>query len=488
MTRVWMLALLGLWAATPALASDNTLYGLTNNSPYTIYTIDSTTGAATSVGTLSFASASLSRHPTSGLLYYTATTASGGKYQVATWDPSTSTNTILTSTINVYLPRLAFKSDGTLYGMDSNNNLYTLSTTTGAILTTSGPVTGGGLTTGLGGDMAFAPDGTLYLVAGSDLYKISGTTATLIGATGTATLAGLTFAANGALYASDTGGASSLIYKLSTTTGAGTLVGNSGAALSDLGGMPKFADLSIVKATSGGFVVGSNATYTLVVSNSGPQSASGTITVSDTLPTGLTYVSASGTGWSCSNAGATVTCTNAGPMANGASSTITLTVAVAASAAPSVTNTATVSSTTFDPASSNNSSSVTKAVMYITLVKSVSPGGTQSPGTDLAYTVTFNNLGGAAASSFVITDPVPANTDFKVGTVTTSLGTTGLTVTIAYSNDGGTTWTYTSVSGGGSAPAGYDRNVTNVRWTFGGNLSQTSPNNTGSVSFTVRIR
>jgi uncharacterized repeat protein (TIGR01451 family) len=122
------------------------------------------------------------------------------------------------------------------------------------------------------------------------------------------------------------------------------------------------------------------------------------------------------------------------------------------------------------------------------LLKSVSPGGTQPPSTDLTYSIAFTNTGNAPAISLVITDPIPANTDFKVGTVTTSLGTTGLTVTIAYSSNSGATWTYTPVSGGGSAPAGYDRNVTNVRWTFGGNLSPTSPNNTGSVGFTVRIR
>jgi len=57
-----------------------------------------------------------------------------------------------------------------------------------------------------------------------------------------------------------------------------------------------------------------------------------------------------------------------------------------------------------------------------------------------------------------------------------------------YSNNNGSTYVYTPVSGGGGAPAGYDRNVTNVRWTFSGNLSQIAPNNTGSVTFVSRIR
>ena len=124
------------------------------------------------------------------------------------------------------------------------------------------------------------------------------------------------------------------------------------------------------------------------------------------------------------------------------------------------------------------------------LQKSVSPTDASQtiPGADLTYTITFTNTGTAAASSLVVSDPIPANTDFKVGSVTNNLGTTGLTVVVAYSNNGGGTYAYTPASGGGGAPAGYDRNVTNIRWTFTGNLSQTSPNNTGSVSFVSRIR
>ncbi|HYU99994.1 MAG TPA: hypothetical protein VE977_14295, partial [Pyrinomonadaceae bacterium] len=62
------------------------------------------------------------------------------------------------------------------------------------------------------------------------------------------------------------------------------------------------------------------------------------------------------------------------------------------------------------------------------------------------------------------------------------------TSTVAYSNNGGSTWSYTPVSAAGGAPAGYDRSVTHVRWSFSANLSQTSPNNSGSVGLTTRIR
>ncbi len=124
------------------------------------------------------------------------------------------------------------------------------------------------------------------------------------------------------------------------------------------------------------------------------------------------------------------------------------------------------------------------------LQKSVTPTAPNLivPGADLTYSILFNNTGNAPATVLAITDPVPANTDFKVNSATTAPGTTGLTTAITYSNDNGTTWTYAPTGGAGGAPAGYDRNVTHIRWTFTGTLSPTSPNNSGSVGFTVRIR
>jgi len=124
----------------------------------------------------------------------------------------------------------------------------------------------------------------------------------------------------------------------------------------------------------------------------------------------------------------------------------------------------------------------------VNLVKSVSLGGAQMPGTDLLYSIAFTNTGGSAASNMVITDPVPANTDFKVGSVTNTLGTTGLSVAVSYSNDGGATWTYTPASSAGGAPANYDRVITHVRWSLSGSLSQNSPSNSASMSFTAQIR
>jgi hypothetical protein len=67
------------------------------------------------------------------------------------------------------------------------------------------------------------------------------------------------------------------------------------------------------------------------------------VTVSDTLPTGLTPISATGTGWICSIVAQVMTCTRSDALADATSyPPITLTVNVAGNAPASLTNTATV--------------------------------------------------------------------------------------------------------------------------------------------------
>jgi uncharacterized repeat protein (TIGR01451 family) len=118
-------------------------------------------------------------------------------------------------------------------------------------------------------------------------------------------------------------------------------------------------DLAIAMSHSGDFVVGDLGAYSLSISNTGRTATSGVITLTDTLPPGLTFVSAIGINWTCAVAGRIVTCTNPGPIAPGASSIVTLTVRVEPQAYPGVTNIATVSNasdlsawnnTTGDPA------------------------------------------------------------------------------------------------------------------------------------------
>ena len=106
-----------------------------------------------------------------------------------------------------------------------------------------------------------------------------------------------------------------------------------------------YSDLTIAKAHAGSFTRGATGTYTLTVSNiSLGAASSGIVTVIDTLPAGLIPTAASGSGWSCSIASQTVTCTRADPL--GAVSSypvINIGASVAQSAAATLVNSVTVS-------------------------------------------------------------------------------------------------------------------------------------------------
>jgi uncharacterized repeat protein (TIGR01451 family) len=142
-----------------------------------------------------------------------------------------------------------------------------------------------------------------------------------------------------------------------------------------------------------------------------------------------------------------------------------------------------------------NATGATDAVTDVTtivagnlvLTKSVNPAGAQLPGTVLAYRTDYSNVGTADLTTIVVYDAMPAWTQYRVGSASQGTLAPGITgITIEFSNDGGATWTYAPVSGGGGAPANYDANVTNVRWTLAGTLAGGSGTNDG-VSFTVRI-
>lgn len=120
------------------------------------------------------------------------------------------------------------------------------------------------------------------------------------------------------------------------------------------------ADMMVVKTASPNpVVVGSNITYTITVSNNGPDIAN-TVTVTDNLPATTTFVSCNSTGGGvCGGSGNNRTVTFPS-MGSGTSATITLVTQVncAVTNGTSISNTATVSSLTPDSNSGNNSSSI----------------------------------------------------------------------------------------------------------------------------------
>jgi uncharacterized repeat protein (TIGR01451 family) len=99
-------------------------------------------------------------------------------------------------------------------------------------------------------------------------------------------------------------------------------------------------------------VSGANVTYTATVMNADAVDATG-VTVTDTLPTGLTFSSATASQGTCSFVAPTLTC-NLGQFAAATTATVKITVKVAAAASTTIRDTATVSATTGDTIPGND--------------------------------------------------------------------------------------------------------------------------------------
>lgn len=178
-------------------------------------------------------------------------------------------------------------------------------------------------------------------------------------------------------------------------------------------------NLRLSKSHSGNFTAGAAGSYTLSVDNIiGTASTSGTITVVDTLPTGLSYVASGsgGGGWTCSNVGAVVTCSTNTALAAGATATpMTINVNVDAIAIPSVLNSAQVSGGGEPAANTVNNSAYDFTVVQAAPQSSFSPDNAQSttPGSTVFYAHVFN-AGVAGTLTFSTTASVaPVSTGWS---------------------------------------------------------------------------
>jgi uncharacterized repeat protein (TIGR01451 family) len=130
------------------------------------------------------------------------------------------------------------------------------------------------------------------------------------------------------------------------------------------------ADLSITKTPQPGpYGTGNALTYTIAVSNAGP-GAAGSVVVTDVLPAGTTFTSATPSQGSCSGT-TTVTC-NLGTIASAGSATISLTLTLPSATGP-VSNTATVATSSTDPNPANNSATSTVTVVPSANIPAASP-------------------------------------------------------------------------------------------------------------------
>ena len=172
------------------------------------------------------------------------------------------------------------------------------------------------------------------------------------------------------------------------------------------------ADVSVAIADSPDPVVaGSPITYTLTVSNTGPDAAQSVI-VTDMLPASVSFVSCSATAGGVCGGGGNNQTVSFGSLAPGANATITLQAAsnLGTADGASIVNTATVSSVTPDPNLSNNSATATTTVhdrsdLFTTM--SVSKLSSRQ----LQFSITVQNLGPFDARQVLLVDVVPAGTN-----------------------------------------------------------------------------
>ncbi len=231
-------------------------------------------------------------------------------------------------------------------------------------------------------------------------------------------------------------------------------------------------DLAITK-TDGvtSAVPGNSVTYTIVVSNSGPSTATGA-TVADTFSasfTSVTWTSVSSGGATGNTASGTGNINDTVNMPSGSSITYTVTGTISASAAGTLSNTATVTAPSgfTDGTPGNNSATDTdtltpQADLQITKSDSPDPVAASS---NLTYTLSFVNNGPSNAASVTVSDTLPASFVGLVS-VTTPAGWTR-TDSVPVGGTGTITFTKASVTASETAT-----------FTIVVSVSVSTPNNT----------
>jgi uncharacterized repeat protein (TIGR01451 family) len=192
------------------------------------------------------------------------------------------------------------------------------------------------------------------------------------------------------------------------------------------------ADLSVTNSASPVPVLaGNNITYTQVVTNGGPSTATAASFTENTPPntTFVQLVPIPG-GWSCTlpiagNAG-TITCTNPSFAPGTASFPVVVKVNAGTAAGTAISDTATATSSTTDPNPANNSATAADVVALATqadLVTTNSASPTSvAAGSNVTYTQTVDNLGPAQATGVTFSQTTPPNTNFQ--SITTPAGWT----------------------------------------------------------------
>ena len=206
----------------------------------------------------------------------------------------------------------------------------------------------------------------------------------------------------------------------------------------------------------------------------------GLITVTDTLGAGLTFVSAAGTGWTCSFSAPVVTCTRPGPFSANYTNMPPITIVATVTTTGTIGNTATIAAPELDPNPANNTSSVNvtgsnSADLSMTKTASQSP---VVPGFNFTYTLTARNTGPAPVAigqTVTVTDTIPAGVSLRAAVTGTGWTCSTVPVTPPFPAAGPVTVTCTrTLTGTQAANTNFPAITVPVVATIGGTTTNTS--------------
>ena len=262
-------------------------------------------------------------------------------------------------------------------------------------VTVAGPVTNGGFTCTVAGNVVTCTTNDDLAVGGSKTITLPASFTTVGNKVNTATVA-----------------ATGDVNLANNTATAATMVTD---PIIPPPPTPLAADLAVKKTGPASVTPGGTATWALTVTNKGPGNASG-FSVTDTLPAGVSLLALSGTNFTCT--AATLVCTFTGVLLPTQTAVVTVVGDVSnAITGTSIANVVVVGPTDATPADNTDTlvSGIVRPAAPADLVMEKLGPAVVVAGEQVTWTITVTNAGGQDATGFTVGDPLSAGVSLVGG-------------------------------------------------------------------------